>query len=39
MSIRKTIIIAGFIFLFAIFAGAAADNSCLDCHVKAYCFQ
>lgn len=39
MSIRKTIIIAGFMFLFAIFAGAAADNSCLDCHEKLTAFS
>ncbi len=39
MSIKKTIIIAGFMFLFAIFAGAAADNSCLDCHEKLTAFS
>ncbi|PWB50331.1 MAG: hypothetical protein C3F06_12220 [Candidatus Methanoperedenaceae archaeon] len=39
MSIRKTIILAGFMFLFAIFAGAAADNSCLDCHEKLTAFS
>ncbi|MCX9082181.1 MAG: PGF-CTERM sorting domain-containing protein [Candidatus Methanoperedens sp.] len=39
MRIRKTIIIASFIFLIAIFAGAAADNSCLDCHEKLTAFS
>jgi len=41
MSAKKTILIAGFIFLLAIFAapGSAADNSCLDCHEKLTAFN
>ena len=41
MKIKKTIILAGFMFLFAIFAGpvSAADNSCLDCHEKLTAFS
>ena len=41
MSIKKTIVLAGFMFLFAIFAApvSAADNSCLDCHEKLTAFN
>jgi hypothetical protein len=41
MSIKKTIVLAGFMFLFAIFAAPvyAADNSCLDCHEKLTAFS
>ena len=41
MSIKKTILVAGFMFLFAIFAApvSAADNSCLDCHEKLTAFN
>ena len=41
MSIRKTIILAGFIYLLALFAAPvhAADNSCLNCHEKLTAFN
>lgn len=41
MSTKKTIVLAGFMFLFAIFAApvSAADNSCLDCHEKLTAFN
>jgi len=41
MNNRKTIIVAGFIFLLAIFAAPslAAENSCLDCHEKLTAFS
>src|SRR5659263_6165 len=41
MSTRKTIILAGFIYLLALFAapGYAADNSCLNCHEKLTAFN
>ena len=41
MNKRKTIIVAGFIFLLAIFAAPslAAENSCLDCHEKLTAFS
>jgi Cytochrome c3 len=41
MSKRKTIILAGFMFLLAIFAipSNASENSCLDCHEKLTAFS
>lgn len=41
MSTRKTIILAGFIYLLALFAAPvhAADNSCLTCHEKLTAFN
>jgi predicted CXXCH cytochrome family protein len=41
MSTRKTIILAGFIYLLALFAAPvhAADNSCLNCHEKLTAFN
>jgi hypothetical protein len=41
MSTKKTIVLAGFMFIFAIFAApvSAADNSCLDCHEKLTAFS
>jgi hypothetical protein len=41
MNIRKTIILAGFMFLLAIFVSPvfAADNSCLNCHEKLTAFS
>jgi Cytochrome c3/PGF-CTERM motif len=41
MTTRKTIILAGFIYLLALFAASvhAADNSCLDCHEKLTAFN
>jgi hypothetical protein len=41
MNIKKTIVVAGFMFLLAIFAipVSAANNSCLDCHEKLTAFS
>ena len=41
MTTRKTIILAGFIYLLALFAAPvhAADNSCLNCHEKLTAFN
>ena len=41
MNTRKTVILAGFIYLLALFAapGYAADNSCLKCHEKLTAFN